>query len=80
MSRRVRALLVLALTLVAMIAFSGLASAQEAAHGCGGINEALSRNPFGKPKGKVPQFVPPAKDVVGSGLFIPPFRDPCLAH
>ena len=77
MSRRVLAFVVLLLLLVAMMmAFSGSAFAQEAAHGCRGINEALSH---ATPKGKVPHFVPPAKDVVGPGLFIPPFRVPCRA-
>ena len=39
MRRRVLALLVLVLTLVvAMMAFSGLASAQETAHGCEGMS------------------------------------------
>ena len=72
---RVLALLVLVLILLAMMAFAGSAFAQEAAHGCRGINEALSH---ATPKGKVPHFVPPAKDVV-PGLFIPPFRVPCRA-
>jgi hypothetical protein len=75
MRRRILALVVLVLMLVAMMAFAGLAFAQEAAHGCQGINEALSHT---TPKGKVPHFVPPAKDVV-PGLFIPPFRVPCPA-
>jgi hypothetical protein len=71
-----RILLVMAAALMAMMAFSGTAFAQGAVNGCRGINEAVSHN---LPKGKPPHFVPPAKDVVGPGLFIPPFRVPCGA-
>ena len=73
MRRRVLALMIGLLLLVAMMmAFSASAFAQGAVNGCRGINEAVSHN---LPKGKVPHFVPPAKDVV-PGLFIPPFREP----
>ena len=68
--------IIILLTVAAVMAVSASpALAQEAAHGCQGINEALRH---ATPKAKVPHFVPPAKDVV-PGLFIPPFRVPCRA-